>query len=68
MEKWICGHQQPYNAAQMLDKARGQLPLAWGHLVESGGSHSHQQAKGVASTMDNDNDGWEKPGETIPLA
>jgi len=52
----------------MLDEARGQLPLVWGRLVESGGSHPHQQAEGVAPIMDDDNDGWEKPGETIPLA
>jgi len=68
MEKWIHGHQQPYNTTLTLDEARGQLPLAWGHLVESGGSHPHQQAEGVTLTMDDDNDGQAELGETIPLA
>jgi len=42
--------------------------LAWGHFIEGGGFHPHQQAKGVTSMMDNDNDSQVELGEGIPLA
>jgi len=51
-----------------LDKARGELPLAWDCFVEGGGLHPYQQAKCVTSTMDNNNDGQVELGEGIPLA
>ena len=60
MDKQIHGPQWPYDTTSTLDEARGELSLAWGHLVESGGLHPHQQAEGAVLTMDNDNDGQEK--------
>jgi len=50
-----------------LDEARGEHPLVWGCFVEGGGLHPHQQAEGVASMMDDDNDSQAKLGEAIPL-